>query len=150
MGGASVPEPKPEQHTISVQIGNQTFDIPYVVTGGSVRNASANVEARSLMFLITSSANGTLTIWLPTEVIIADNEFSLSLDGKTANLTELNRTANARVLQIGFEEGAKEIEVLGTSIVPEFGVLPIFVTSIAIIGIAVATRRFTKWDELQG
>lgn len=142
-------EPEPTPQTVSVEIEGQTYDIPYEVTGGSVQSVSADIDSKILMLTISSTSNGILTVWLPTEVIDADNEFTVSIDGESATFTELDPTADARVLEVEFENGAREIEIAGTFIVPEFGGLTTLVVSMAIVGTIVATRRFHKFGGLR-
>jgi predicted secreted protein with PEFG-CTERM motif len=147
MAGEEEPEPAP--NTVPVEIEGESYDIPYEVTGGSVQDISADIESKSLMVAISSSASGTLTVWLPTDVIDAEDEFTVFVDGEAATFNELERTGDARVLEIEFEEGAEEVEIAGTFIVPEFGSLAILVISIAIVGTIVATRKFHKFGRLQ-
>ena len=149
MTGGEVPGPEPQ--TIPVEIAGQSYDIPYEVEGATVQSVSSDIDIKSLTFLITSSADGMLTVWLPTEVIDADDEFSVFVDGEFGNFVvdELEPTADARVLQIELANGAEEIEIVGTFIVPEFGAIAILVASVAIIGTIIATTRFHKFGGLR-
>lgn len=140
---------EPVQETVTVIIGAQTYDIAFEITGGSVDSASADVNTTSLSFAISPNATGTLTLWLPTEVIDSDNEFTVLVHGASANFTELAPTATARVLQIEFNEDTAEIVVVGTSIVPEFGSVAILVTSVVTAGVIIATKRFHKFGGLR-
>jgi hypothetical protein len=97
--------------------------------------------------MISSNTSGTLTLWLPTEVIDADGEFSVFVDGNDSASTELDPTADARVLEIDFDEGAGEIQVMGTSIVPELGPLALLAT-IAGTGAVVMALRYRKFGGL--
>jgi hypothetical protein len=140
---------QPEQEMIAVEIEGETYDIPFEVTGGSLQSVSADLESKSLMFTVLSNASGVLTVWLPTDVIDADEDFSVFVDGESATFTELNPTSSARVLEIEFDEGAEQIEIIGTSIVPEFGSLVLIVASISIVGAMIATKRFHRFGGLQ-
>jgi hypothetical protein len=135
---------QPEQETVSVEIEGQTYDIPFEISGGSIEGVEADVESMSLLFTILSNSSGTLTLWLPTELIDADGEFSVFVDGNETAATELDPTADARVLEVEFDEGAQEIEVMGTSIVPEFGPLALLAT-VAATGAIVMAYRFRKF-----
>ena len=135
---------QPEQETVSVEIEGQTYDIPFEISGGSLEGVEADVESMSLLFTILSNSSGTLTLWLPTELIDADGEFSVFVDGNETAATELDPTADARVLEVEFDEGAQEIEVMGTSIVPEFGPLALLAT-VAATGAIVMAYRFRRF-----
>ncbi len=115
-------EPEPAPQTFSVEIEDRSYDIPYKVTGGFVQSVSADIESKSLTVSISSNTSGILALWLPTEMIDADDEFSVLIDGQAANFTELDSTDDARVLQVEFENGSEEIEIAGTFIVPELAV----------------------------
>jgi hypothetical protein len=147
MAGGEEPGPAPQ--TIAVEIGGQTYQVSYDITGGSVQGISSDIESKSLIVAITATSNGTLTVWLPTNVIDADDEFTVFVDGGAASFTELDETTEARVLEIEFESGATEIEIVGTFIVPEFGAITILVASIAIVGTIIATTRFHKFGGLR-
>ena len=140
---------EPEHEMIAVEIEGETYDIPFEVTGGSLQSVNANLASKSLLFTVLPNASGVLTVWLPTDVIDADEDFSVFVDGEPASFTELSPTASARVLEIEFDQGAEEIEIIGTSIVPEFGSLVLIVASISIVGAIIATKRFHRFGGLQ-
>jgi predicted secreted protein with PEFG-CTERM motif len=153
-GQVSCESPAPgdgSEETATVVIGDQEFDIQYTINGGTVDEVTADPALQTLLITISSTSDGNLTLWLPTELIDTDDEFSVFVDGEFGNFAvdELDPTADARVLQIEFENGAEEIEIVGTFIVPEFGTLAIVVISIAIMGTIIATTRFHKFGGLQ-
>lgn len=139
---------EPQRETITVVIGAQTYDIMYEITGGSVDSVTADVNATSLSFAISPNETGTLTLWLPTEVIDSDNEFTVLVDGSEGNFTEQEPTATARVLQIEFNEDSQETVVVGTFMVPEFGSWAILAMSAVTAGAIIATRRFHRFGGL--
>ena len=141
--------PSEETSTIPLVIDDQEFDIQYMISGATLDEVTADTEFQTLLFTVTSSADGMLTVWLPNDVIDADDEFSVFVDGGAATFTELEPTADARVLQIEFAEGAEEIEIAGTFIVPEFGAIAMLVASIAIVGAIIASARFLKFRGLR-
>ncbi|MGI0035769.1 MAG: hypothetical protein ACRD98_07865, partial [Nitrososphaera sp.] len=129
------------RNTFSLEIEGQTYDIPYEVTGGTVRDITADPESTTLLVDIESTDDGMLKIWLPTQVIDAEDEYSVVIDGESGNFVvdELDPTADARVLQIEFPNGAQEVEIIGTFLVPEFGVIGAVILAIAVVGVIVAT-----------
>lgn len=139
--GTSMAGPEdPTPNTVAVEIQGQSYDLSYLVNGGTVDGVTADVASMSLTFAISSNASGTLTVWLPNDVIDAEEDFTVLVDGQAASVTELAPTADARVLEIDFEEGASEIEIIGTSIVPEFGVLAIAAAAGILSAIVASTR----------
>ena len=51
-----------------------------------------------------------------------------------------------RTLLIGFPAGAGSIDVLGTSVIPEFSTIAVVVLAVAIIGIIIATARYGRFN----
>lgn len=144
--------PSEESETATLVIGDNQFDIQYMISGGTLDELSGDPEAQTLTLTINSTSNGTLTIWLPTEVIDAeDDEFSVFIDDESGNFVvdELEPTADARVLQIEFESGAEQVEIIGTFMVPEFGAIGTLVVAIAIVGAIIATSRYHKFGGLR-
>ena len=140
-----------ETQSTTVIIGDQEFDIQYTIRGGTLDDVAADQALQTLLFTITSASDGMLTVWLPADAIDADDEFSVFVDGEFGNFVvdELEPTADARVLQIEFANGAEEVNIAGTFIVPEFGAIAILVASIAIVGTIIATTRFSKFGGLR-
>ncbi|MDQ3884755.1 MAG: PEFG-CTERM sorting domain-containing protein [Thermoproteota archaeon] len=50
-----------------------------------------------------------------------------------------------RTLSISFPSGAGAIDVIGTIAVPEFSTITIVVLAVAIVGIIIATARYSKF-----
>jgi len=102
----SPPAPTEESgETATLVIGDQEFDIQYKISGGTLDELAADPALQTLLVTISSTSDGNLTVWLPTEVIDADDEFSVFVDGEFGNFVvdELEPTSDARVLLIEFE-----------------------------------------------
>lgn len=142
--GLNLDRAQAQEATGSLEISGQTYDIPYNITGGSVEEMSGQPDLNTILVMITSTDDGTLTIELPTDVIDAqDDEFSVFIDAQFGNFVvdELEPTDEARVLQIEFPSGAEEIEIVGTSMVPEFGTVGAIILAVSVFGMIVATYR---------
>jgi hypothetical protein len=48
------------------------------------------------------------------------------------------------VLEIGFDNGAEQIEIAGTQIIPEFGPISAIILAISIIGFILAATKYNK------
>lgn len=137
----------------TLEIAGESYPIRYQITGGSVQSMTADPELQTLMVAISSTADGMLTIELPRTVMDAeDDEFAVFVDGDFGNFAvdELEPTDQARTLTIEFEQGAGEIEIVGTYMVPEFGAIAAIVLAVAIVGIIVATARYGKFSSFAG
>ena len=136
-----------EWTTFDLTVEGQTYPIEYRITGGSVQNMTIHGENQTLSVAILSTDNGTLSLRLPREVIDSqttegtDADFAAFIDN--AEFTEPGEidpgAENTRTLLIGFPVGAGQVDVIGTSVIPEFSTIAIAVLAIAIIGIIIAT-----------
>jgi predicted secreted protein with PEFG-CTERM motif len=144
--------------TFEFEAGGQNYQIQYIITGGSITSVSASSETTSLTIAVSSTADGTLQLRLPREVIDsrdgpdgrtgADEEFVAFADEVPADVTEdeAANTASVRQISIDFEQGTGSIEVVGTYAVPEFGAIAAIILAVAIVGIIVATAKYGKFN----
>jgi predicted secreted protein with PEFG-CTERM motif len=139
--------------TFDLTAGGQTYPIQYMITGGSVENMTIHSENQTLGVTINSTGNGTLALQLPTEVIdskTAEGEnadFAAFIDNaEYADVGEIEPAADTRTLLIGFPQGAESIDVIGTSVVPEFSTVALIILAVAIIGIVIATTRHGRFS----
>src|SRR5215217_5094294 len=129
-------------------VGGQTHPIEYMITGGSVENMTIHGENQTLGVTINSMSNGTLALRLPREVIDSktvegsDADFAAFIDNAEYEQPgEIEPAEDTRTLLIGFPAGAGSIDVIGTSVVPEFNTIAVIVLAVAIVGIVIATAR---------
>ncbi len=149
--------------TYHLKSGEQTYDIPYIMKGGTVKSMDIFADRFTLEITIDASSDGSLTVTLPRDLIDAKVQANLTADeimtGKTINPKELEddkfivtvngkdtsiietKTALARTFSIPFHSGDTKIDVVGTVIVPEFGPIAALVLAIAIISIIAVSAK---------
>src|SRR5215210_1354024 len=139
--------------TFDLTAGGQTLPIQYMITGGSVENMTIHGENQTLGVTINSTEDGTLALRLPREVIDSktaegsDADFAAFVDNaEYVDAGEIEPAADTRTLLIGFPQGTASIDVIGTSVVPEFSTIAVIVLAIAIIGIVIATARHGRFS----
>jgi predicted secreted protein with PEFG-CTERM motif len=139
--------------TFDLTAGGQTLPVQYMITGGSVENMTIHSENQTLGVTINSTDDGTLALRLPREVIDAktvegsDADFAAFIDNaEYTDAGEIEPAADTRTLLIGFPVGTGSIDVIGTSVVPEFSTIAVVVLAIAIIGIVIATARHGRFS----
>ena len=134
-----------------------TFDINYTMKGGIVKSMKINSNELSLNIIISTNTNGALSIDIPRFGFDAINENGS--DEKfivliyTINNAEpiqtdfrvLDTTAESRSIYIPIKDGDVEIQIIGTKVIPEFGVMIQFSLIIAIIAAIIISAR-TKLD----
>jgi hypothetical protein len=110
---------------------------------------------KKLVVAIEGDQDGTLTLVLPRDVIDAVQSGSdikyivTTLDTDTGleseiDITESLTTGEARTIVIDYEAGTDLIEIQGTSIVPEFGMLSGVILAVAVFGVIAATIKFSN------
>jgi predicted secreted protein with PEFG-CTERM motif len=135
-----------------VQIPNGgTFDVEYTIRGGTVKDMVLIPEDYTLEISIEAPDEGAISLKLPREAIDAekpngdDEIFIILLDNVQFPYKETEINDQSRLITINFEEGTSIIEIIGTFVVPEFGlfVTVIFLVSMmAIIGITKSKSSF--------
>jgi predicted secreted protein with PEFG-CTERM motif len=143
-----------EWSTFDLTIEGQTNPIEYRITGGSVQNMTIHGENQTLGITLDSTSNGTLALRLPREIIDSqtaegeDREFAAFIDN--AEFTQPGETDeptnDTRTVLIGFPAGTGSVDVIGTSVIPEFSTIAIVVLAVAIIGIIMVTARHGRFN----
>ena len=130
----------------AVTILDEEYLLDYSITGGSIVSITPNTDDKSLVIVIDTIDDGSLTITLPRTVIDAldgdmDGVYFVMVDGQESDDVEETKTSTDRTLVIEFSAGAEEIEIIGTWIVPEFGTIASMILAVAIISIIAISAR---------
>ncbi len=139
--GGVIGGPGPSGPSINVE----GYDVGYSITGGSILSITPDVDANSLIIEISTTSDGELTITLPRALIDAklngdDDDFFVLVDGEEVDFDE-TKTSSDRTLTIAFPDGAEEIEIIGTFVIPEFGAIAALILAVAIISIIVVSAK---------
>ena len=139
-GSTGAPPKKP---TIKVE-GEDVF-VTYTIVGGKLLKIAVDYEAKSLIIGIETTSDGELTITLPRALIDSkigaeDDDFFVLIDGEEVDFEETT-TATDRTLTIKFPNGAEEIEIIGTFVIPEFGTIAALILVVAIASIIAVSAR---------
>jgi len=131
---------------LSASVGSELYCINYNIVGGTALGASLNVASKSLVVNIQAANDGQITLSIPRSVLDAkigttDNSFVVMIDGEEIQQFTDSPTADTRDITIPFQAGSEKIEIIGTSIVPEFGPIAALVFAIAIISIVAVSAK---------
>ncbi len=123
----------------------QSYNVNYDITGATVSDMSINSQDTSLVVSLQTTGNGTLTVTLPRTVIDAktganDDQFFVLEDGAVVDFQE-SKTDTDRTLTIPFPDGTEKIEVIGTQVVPEFGMFAYVVLAISVLSVIVFSAK---------
>jgi len=130
----------------TIGVDRTSFVLSYTITGGSVLSVTPDDEANSLIIGISTTSDGELKITLPRDLIDAigpdgsEDTFFVLIDGEEVDFDETT-TSTDRTLTIPFPDGAEEIEIIGSFVVPEFGTIAALILAIAIISIIVVSSK---------
>ena len=136
----------PLQHELTVD--ENEFVVEYFISGAKLDEISLNPDSKSLTANIQSFNNGQLTVSLPRSLIDAkmdgqDDEFFVLVDAEEVDFEETAKPT-FRTLTITFPDGAEEIEIIGSFVVPEFGSIVALILAASIAGLIFTTRIISK------
>ena len=134
-----------------------TFDVGYTIRGGEVKDITMNQERYSLLVETTMNSNGNLILKLPREsfdaqsdatddtfIILISKENDVQGDFVQSEYEEIGTGSDYRTIRIPLETGDKQVEVIGTYVIPEFGSIVIIILVVAVSSIIIISKsRFS-------
>ncbi len=133
------------EDTITIDDVDDT--ISYEINGGRILSVVPDVESKSLVITIETTSDGDLTMTIPRTILDAkvndsdeDDDLFVLVDLEEAIFDE-TRTDVDRTVTVEFAHGAEEIEIIGTWVIPEFGVIAVMILAVAIISIIAISSR---------
>jgi len=120
--------------------------------GSSVLQGATGVEGTldTQSKILTLNIRGTdvafITLDIPRYILDSktdsfDSDFVVLVNGEEANFNENPTSDDKRSLTIMFPPGDSEIEILGTSVIPEFGSIAALILGVAIVSIIVVSAK---------
>ena len=140
-----------QQYAVKDAQSGQSYTVNYGITGATIDDISINSQDTSLIVSLKSANDGNLTMTMPRSLIDAkastgDDQFFVLVDGADTDFTE-SKTNTDRTITVSFPQDTRQIEVIGTQVVPEFGGLSFVVLMVAIISIiAVSAKTRLKFS----
>ena len=125
-----------------MNIDDREIMLNYTITGGSILDIYP--ESDSLVVKMDATEQGILSINLPREVIDAkigdmDDFFYVLVDEEEVDFDEIT-TPTDRTISVWFSENTDEIEIIGTFVIPEFGIVALFVLLAGVIPVIAISR----------
>ncbi len=121
------------------------YPVQYLVDGGQVTDMAIIKEQKTLSISLTpsSSAGGRLLVELPRSVIDSwQGEYQVFKDGRAAGFEEVQSDETNRALSIPFDGNTRQVQIIGTYIVPEFSVMgPLIMALTMVAAIAAISVR---------
>ena len=130
-----------------------TFDIEYTMKGGVVDSMTVNPHSLSLDIGVLTNSDGALDISIPRNALDSidengfDTEFiiliysSNEVNPVQTDYNKIEFDDESRSIYIPIKNGDSKIQIVGTSVIPEFGVLIQLVLIVAIITTIIISAR---------
>lgn len=131
--------------TYQLVVDGKTYDVTYKL-GGSIIAMEIDQQSTSLLIGTVDVTDSIFEIEFASEVLSATNgEFIVLVDGLETDYDISYSDGNPKIT-FPIESGTEEIEIIGTSVIPEFplGVLAVMgiVTFVALIFSRMTSSRF--------
>jgi len=134
----------PNGTMIETSVDDKDFGVSYKVSNGTIREINVNHESTSVTFKLENVTEGEIIISLPRELISAlDNEFIVLVTGLEQEIEyEIVKSNVAYVtLKMTLPEGIDDLTIVGTSVVPEFGVMAMIILVVSLLSMIALTKR---------
>ncbi len=114
------------------------FEVKYVLDTTLQKAVHLNPDAKSITFTISGETqNEQITLTLPTKLI--ENPSTVLVDGVMTDF-DSEMTSSGTKLVIPITIGTKEIKVMGSNVIPEFGFLTLSILSVSLVSVLFLTR----------
>ena len=155
---------KPGTYTIDIKHGDQTAKLQFTLTSGVLQNIpveTSSIKVRGDVLglikyenVVVSLEEKSITIQLdiespidpipqefdiPKEVIDSRQSLIVEIDGDPLDCSE-TKTVENTILNCFIPSSAQEMKIIGTSVIPEFGNLAVFVLLVSIISLTIYVR----------
>ena len=118
------------------------FRVKYVLDTNLQKEVHVDPKGSALTFVISGDTlSDQITLILPSELI--DNPNTVMIDGSMADFT-IEDTSDGIKITIPIEPHSKEIKIVGTRVIPEFGFLAMSVLGLGLVStLFLARSRFS-------
>ncbi len=114
------------------------FEVKYILDTNIQNAVHVDPDERTLTFTISGDTeNEQITFVLPPELI--ENPNAVWVDGVMTDF-QIEETGTGTKLIIPIEPHSKEIKIMGTYVIPEFGFLTVVILSVGLISVLFLTR----------
>jgi len=134
----------PNGTMLETSVDNKDFGISYKVPNGTIREINVNHESTSVNFKFENVTEGEIIISLPRELISAlDNEFIVLVTGLDQEIEYevVDSTEEYVTLKMILPKEIDDLTIVGTSVVPEFGVMAMIILVVSLLSMIALTKR---------
>jgi predicted secreted protein with PEFG-CTERM motif len=126
-------------------VADSSKSVGYEISGGDITSITPEVESNSLIISLDADEDGSVTLIIPRTIFDSvengqDTEVFVFVDNTEVNFDE-STTSTDRTITILFPAGAETIEIVGTFVIPEFGVIAAMILGMAIISVIAVSAK---------
>lgn len=115
------------------------FEVKYILDTNLANAVHIDPDEKTLTFTISgSSETDQLTLILPEELI--ENPNTVWVDGEMVVNFQKETTSSGTKLVLPIDSSSREIKIMGSHVIPEFGILALGILSIGLISTLFLTR----------
>ena len=115
------------------------FEVKYILDTNLANAVHVDPDEKTLTFTISgSSETDQLTLVLPEELI--ENPNSIWVDGEMIANFQKETTSSGNKLVIPIDSSSREIKIMGSHVIPEFGFLALGILSMGLVSTLFLTR----------
>jgi len=116
------------------------YEVKYILDTTLEQDVLIDTAESALTFRISEDTeNEQITLILPTGLI--ENPNTVWIDGVMSDF-EIDTTTTGIKLTIPIEPLSKEIKIMGTQVIPEFGLMTLTILVISVVSMIVLSQRF--------
>lgn len=119
------------------------------VTDPIVADMSVNQERKSIQ-VVFETVPTTTDFWvrIPVEILTAEKEeYQVLIDGQVIGY-DLMKMPDGYVVGMILPEDTKQVEIIGTHVIPEFGRYAVLILGMSVIGLVFFARKFSFGNSL--
>lgn len=110
--------------------------------GVGFQNVQVDEASKKLTFNISTQNTNQLTLKLPKTLISGPN--AVFVDGNQISNFQISKTSTGNTITIPLKSNSQQIEIIGTSVIPEFGSITMIVLAVAITSVVLVMRKSFK------
>lgn len=135
-----------DANQIGVKSSTDTYCITYEISGAKITSATVSSESSAVTLRLDTTSDGSLLLIIPRSVldsrsVSGDSPFVVLADGQPLTVDEIRKDGSSRTISIDFSDPTRDIEIIGTYAVPEFGAMAAVILGVAIISIIAISSR---------
>jgi len=131
------------ENNLSLMVGNINAHSQSIVAS----NAIVNIDSKTLTLDVYAPETNNVSIRIPSEILYHDSQFEVLVDEEFVTVYDDNCdclgpiTDEFRQITFKVPKGSSSIEIIGTSVIPEFGTIAAMILAVAIISIIAISSK---------